>query len=129
VLDPLGPLHREPDRLLLEELPPAMETRPVLDAIGAGAHRLSEIAGRMGRPATSMSRPLQRLVAMGLVRREVPFGESEKKSRRSLYSIDDPFFRLWFRVVAPHRGALAAGSRATRRDLRQRHWPGLASSA
>lgn len=129
VLDPLGPLHREPDRLLLEELPPAMETRPVLDAIGGGAHRLSEIAGRMGRPATSMSRPLQRLVSMRLVRREVPFGESEKKSRRSLYSIDDPFFRLWFRVVAPHRGALAAGSRGTRLDLLQRYWPGLAAAA
>ena len=129
VLDPLGPLHREPDRLLLEELPPAMETRPVLDAIGAGAHRLSEIARRMGRPATSMSRPLQRLIAMGLVRREVPFGESEKKSRRSLYRIDDPFFRLWFRVVAPNRAALAAGSRAARLDLLQRHWPGLAAAA
>lgn len=40
VLDPLGPLHREPDRLLLQELPPAVETKPLLDAIGAGAHRV-----------------------------------------------------------------------------------------
>ena len=85
VLDPLGPLHREPDRLLLEEVPSAVEARPLLDAIGGGAHRVSEIGGRVGRPATSMSRPLDRLVGMGLVRREVPFGESEKKSRRSLY--------------------------------------------
>ena len=54
-----------------------------------------------------MSRPLDRLVGMGLVRREVPFGESEKKSRRSLYKIGDPFFRLWFRVVAPNRATLA----------------------
>ncbi len=113
-LDPLGPLHREPDRLLLEELPPAVETRPVLDAIGAGAHRVSEIAGRLGRPATSMARPLERLVAMALVRREVPFGEFAKTSRRSLYKIDDPFIRLWFRVVAPHRGLLAAPARGGR---------------
>ena len=55
VLDPLGPLHREPDHILLEEVPSALEVRPVLDAIGAGAHRVSEIAGRMGRPATSLS--------------------------------------------------------------------------
>ncbi|HSS79007.1 MAG TPA: ATP-binding protein, partial [Thermoanaerobaculia bacterium] len=109
VLDPLGPLHREPDRLLLEEIPSALEARPILDAIGMGAHRASEIAGRLGRPATSMSRPLDRLLGMGLVRREVPFGEPEKASRRSLYKIDDPFFRLWFRVVAPHRGQLASG--------------------
>jgi AAA+ ATPase superfamily predicted ATPase len=129
VLDPLGALHREPDRLLLEELPPAVETRPILDAIGMGAHRVTAIGGRLGRPATSMSRPLERLVSMGLVRREVPFGESEKSSRRSLYRIDDSFFRLWFRVVAPNRGALAAGTRAARLRLLNRHWPGLAAQA
>jgi AAA+ ATPase superfamily predicted ATPase len=129
VLDPLGPLHREPDRLLIEELPPALEARPLLDAIGAGAHRISEIAGRIGRAATSLWRPLDRLIGMGLVRREVPFGESEKQSRRSLYEIDDPFVRLWFRVVAPHRGQLAAGSRRTRLAILDRFWGRLAAQA
>jgi uncharacterized protein len=129
VLDRLSPLHSEPDRLLVEEIPPALELRPVLDAIGAGAHRVSEIAGRLGRPATSMSRPLERLGAMGLVRREIPFGESEKESRRSLYKIDDPFFRLWFRVVAPHRGPLASGTRQTRKAWLARFWEDLAAQA
>lgn len=129
VLDALGPLHREPDRILIEEVPSALEVRPVLDAIGAGVHRVAEIAGRLGRPATSLSRPLERLIGMGLVRREVPFGESEKKSRRSLYTIDDPFFRLWFRVVAPHRGMLASGSPGAARQLLDRHWDGLAGAA
>jgi AAA+ ATPase superfamily predicted ATPase len=129
VLDPLGPLHREPDRLLLEEVPSALEVRPMLDAIGAGAHKVSEIAGRIGFSATSMSRPLDRLIGLGLVRREVPFGESEKISRRSLYKIDDPFFRLWFRVVAPHRAQLAAGVRRSREQLLGRFWNGLAASA
>ncbi|HEX4953458.1 MAG TPA: ATP-binding protein [Thermoanaerobaculia bacterium] len=125
VLDPLGPLHLEPDLLLLEEIPPALEARPLLDAIGSGAHRVSEIAGRLGRPATSMARPLERLMGLGLVRREIPFGESEKGSKRALYKIDDPFFRLWFRVVAPHRGQLASGSPAARRQLLDRYWDGL----
>ncbi len=129
ILDPMGPLHREPDRLLLEEVPSAMETRPVLDAIGAGVHRVSEIGGRLGRPATSMSRPLERLVEIGLVRREVPFGESEKKTKRALYKIADPFSRLWFRVVAPHRGALAASPRAVRRQILERFWRNLAALA
>lgn len=128
-LDPMGPLHREPDRLLLEEIPSALETRPVLDAIGAGAHRVSEIAGRLGRKATSMSRPLDRLVEMRLVRREVPFGELEKKSRRALYKIGDPFFRFWFRVVAPHRGQLAASPRAARLQILNRLWKGLTAQA
>ena len=129
VLNPLGPLHREPDRVLIEEVPTALEVRPVLDAIGLGAHRVSEIAARVGRPATSISRPLERLVAMGLVRRETPFGEPEKKSRRSLYKIDDPFFRLWFRIVASHRGQLASSSRASRLKLLDRFWNHLAAAA
>jgi len=66
---------------------------------------------------------------MGLVRREVPFGESERTSRRSLYKIDDPFFRLWFRVVAPHRGLLAASARQDRLSLLRKHWGGLAGHA
>jgi len=127
VLAPLSPLHSEPDRVLLEEIPSALELRPLLDAIGAGAHRVSEIGGRLGRPATSMSRPLDRLLGMGLIRREVPFGETEKESRRSLYKIDDPFFRLWFRVVAPHRGPLASGTRQTRKAWLARFWEDLAA--
>lgn len=129
VLDPLGPLHREPDRILIEEVPSALEVRPLLDAIGAGAHRVSEIAARMGRPATSISRPLERLLGMGLVRRETPFAELEKKSRRSLYKIDDPFFRLWFRVVAPYRGLLASGGRDARMELLNRFWAQLVALA
>src|SRR5262249_11545085 len=103
------------------------EVRPVLDAIGAGVHRVSEIAGRMGRPATSLARPLDRLVGMGLATREVPFGESS--SKRALYRITDPFFRLWFRVVAPNRGPLATMSPAARRALLAKHWPGLLDEA
>jgi AAA+ ATPase superfamily predicted ATPase len=114
VFDPLGALHVEPERLLLEEVPSALEVRPLLDAIGAGVHRSSEIAGRLGRPATSLGRPLDRLVGMGLVRREVPYGEPERGGKRSLYRIDDPFLRLWFRLVAPHRASLVAGTRASR---------------
>jgi AAA+ ATPase superfamily predicted ATPase len=123
VLDPLGPLHREPDHILLEEVPSALEVRPVLDAIGGGAHRVSEIAGRMGRPATSLARPLDRLLGMGLATREVPF--EEPGSKRVLYRIADPFFRMWFRVVAPNRGPLATMSPAARRALLAKYWPGL----
>jgi len=129
VLDPLGPLHDEPSRLLIEEMPPAVELRPVLDAIGAGVHRLSEIAGRIGRPATSLARPLSRLVDMELVRREVPFGESERRSKRSLYTMADPFFRLWFRLVAPNRAFLATATRTARLGLLEKAWPQLHGAA
>ena len=117
VLDPAGALHDEPDRLLRAETPPATSLRPLLDVIGAGAHRASEIGGRLGKPASSLARPLATLVAMNLVRRETPFGSDPKSGKRSFYRIDDPFLRLWFRVVA-----IAPGDarRSTRRDPARR---------
>jgi AAA+ ATPase superfamily predicted ATPase len=129
VLDPLGPLFEEPQRLLLEELPPALEVRPVLDAIGAGAHRVSEIAGRLGRPATSLGKPLDRLIGMGFVHREVPYGDPPRSGKRSLYKLADPFLRLWFRVVAPNRAALTAGSPASRLALLDAQWDSLVAQA
>ena len=129
VLDPSGPLHHEPERLLREEIPPATSLRPLLDVIGSGAHRLSEIAGRLGRSATSLARPIAALVEMGLVRREVPFGSDPRSGKRSLYRIDDPFLRLWFRVVAPHRAALAASPPDVRLQYWHRHKRQLEASA
>lgn len=129
VLDPSGPLHAEPDRLLLQESPSAASLRPLLDLIGAGVHRMSEIAGRMGQPATSLSRPLARLVELGLVKREIPFGEEERSGKLALYRIGDPFFRLWFSVVAPHRALFAAGSKEIRIEVFRKLRPNLEAQA
>lgn len=129
LLDPFGPLHQEADRLLADELPPAVALRPVLDVVGAGVHRLSEIAARLGQPATSLSRPLQRLQQLGLLRRETPFGEPEGGGKRALYTIADPFSRLWFRVVASHRGVLAALPPEGRLAIWRTHRPGLVATA
>jgi AAA+ ATPase superfamily predicted ATPase len=125
VLDPLGPLHDEPARLLQDEVPSADSLRPYLDVLGLGASRVSEIGARLERPTSSMARPLSHLVDLGYVRREVPFGEDERSTRRTLYRLADPFLRLWFRVVAPHRAALAVLPAARRRELLARAWPGL----
>ncbi|MFV2073916.1 MAG: ATP-binding protein [Thermoanaerobaculales bacterium] len=108
VLDPLGVLHEEPGRLLLDDLRDTTQAASILSLVGQGCHRVSEIAGRMGKPATSLGRPLQRLMEMDLVEREVPFGESVRGSRRTLYRIRDPFLRFWFRFVEPNRSRLEA---------------------
>lgn len=108
VLDPGGVLHDEPRRLLSDELESTTRAQSVLTLIGQGAHRVSEIARRLGQPATTLSRPLAQLVELGFVRREIPFGASERDSKRSLYRIDDPLLRFWFRFVEPNRSRLAA---------------------
>jgi AAA+ ATPase superfamily predicted ATPase len=109
VLSPLGVLHDEPRRLLLDDVREAAQPLSALALIGGGCHRLSEIAGRLGKPATSLARPLATLVELGLVRRDLPFGASLQDSKRTAYRVADPFLRLWFRFVEPNRSRLEAG--------------------
>jgi uncharacterized protein len=114
VLDPMGPLNDEPNRLLQEEIPTAASLRPILDAIGLGAHRLSEIAARTRQPATSLGRPIQRLLELDLVLREIPYGSQENHSKRTLYKIKDSFVRFWFDIVASRRSNFAQTTSANR---------------
>lgn len=108
VLSPLGVLHDEPRRLLLDDVRDLTQSASILLLIGQGCHRLSEIAGRLGKPSTSLSRPLQRLLELGLVRRDIPAGASARDGKRSLYRINDPYLRFWFRYVEPNRSLLEA---------------------
>jgi len=108
VLDPLGVLHEEPRGLLLDDMRDTTQAASILSLIGRGCHRVSEIAGRLGRPATSLGRPLGRLMEMELVEREVPFGAALRGSKRTRYRIADPFLGFWFRFVEPNHSRLEA---------------------
>jgi hypothetical protein len=128
VSSPLGALRDEPASLLLDDMRDTVQASSILSLIGRGCHRLSEIAARLEKPATSLTRPIQRLVDLGLVRRDTPFGESARAGKRSSYEVADPFLRFWFRLIEPNRSTIEAG-RA--RDVEQsitRGFPGHAAS-
>ena len=108
VLSPLGVLHDEPARLLLDDLRDTTQAGSILSLAGQGCHRVSEIAARLGKPASSLARPVQRLVELGLLRRDVPFGVPARDAKRTLYRVADPFLRFWFRFVEPNRSRLEA---------------------
>lgn len=94
--------HNEPNFVLHDDLEDAVQATSVLSLIGQGSERLAEISSRLQVPATSLSRPLKRLVELGLVRREIPFGCDEKGNKRTLYRLSDPFLRFWYSFVLPH---------------------------
>jgi hypothetical protein len=128
VLSPLGVLHEEPTRLLLDDVRDVTQAASILALVGRGCHRLSEIAGGLGKPATSLSRPMERLLELGVVRRDQPFGASVRDSKRSLYRISDPFLRFWFRFVETNRSRLEARQeRAVLREMVS-EWPAHAGS-
>jgi uncharacterized protein len=129
LLDPLGPLHEEPARLLQSEVPSAAALRPVLEAIGLGNHRISEIASRLGVPATSVARPIQQLQELDLVEREIPFGESEQGGKRALYKLADPMMAFWFGVMLPKRSQLVQAKSKMRLQLIRGQLPEVFAAA
>lgn len=137
VLDPQGVLHNEPKRLLLDDLRETAQAASILFLIGQGCHRISEIAARLGKPTTSLTRPFQRLLELGLISREHPFKSSYKNSKKVLYRLDDPFLAFWFRYVEPNRSRLEAGAvmpvlKEIKKDFgryRGKIWEGLVRQA
>lgn len=109
LLNPDGILFEEPERLFLDEMRTSMQALSILSLIGMGCHRISEIAGRLGKPATQLSRILSFLIDLGYVKREIPFGVSIKSSRKSLYKIADPFMNFYFTFVLPNKSSLEFG--------------------
>ncbi len=129
VLDQSGVLHHEPRRLLLDDLRETARAASILALVGQGCTRMSEIAARLGQPATSLTRPLARLQDLGLLRRETPWSADPRSAKQSLYGIADPFLAFWYRFVDPARSRLAAGQTDGVLADVQAHWPGFLGGA
>lgn len=129
VLDPLGVLHDEAERILLDDVRDPTQSASLLALIGGGCHRMSEIAARLEKPSGALVRPLQRLVDLGLVRRDRPFGDSERDGKRTLYRIADPFMRFCHRFVVPNRSRLEARKVSQVAEAIDREFPHFVSAA
>lgn len=106
ILDKHGILREEPSRLFLDDMRESVQAYSVLSVIGNGANRLSEIASRLNKPATQLSRPIENLINLGYLKREIPFGEQEKNSKKGIYRIAEPFFNFYFSFVVPNLSRL-----------------------
>ena len=97
-----GLFHGEPSFVLKDDLEGAAQATSVLSLIGSGVERPAEMASRLQLPQTALGRPLKRLLDLGLVYRDIPFGAERKGNKKTLYKISDPFLRFWYAFVLPH---------------------------
>jgi uncharacterized protein len=114
-------MEQEPLRILRDEGVNGLNALAVLEAIGRGAERPSEIAARLGTAQTNLSRLLQQLLDASIVMRELPFGESVRSTKKILYRIDDPAMRFWFRTFSPHQTLWRTYSLEQKRHLIHDH--------
>ena len=111
ILSVNGTLYEEPIKLFQDDVKDIVKTSTIMSYIGTGANRLSEIAGRCYEPATNLSRPLKKLIDLGFLEKDVPFGIDEKNAKKSLYKIADPFMAFYYQFVVPNRSFIELGRR------------------
>ncbi|MCX6108782.1 MAG: ATP-binding protein [Proteobacteria bacterium] len=110
-------LENEPERLLKDENIVGDQAKSILELVGRGANRPSEIAARMSAKQTSLSGPLQLLRDASLLQRETPFGESTRSTKRSLYKIYDHCLAFWYGCFSPHRSRWALYTAEAKRKI------------
>lgn len=103
VLSVNGTLYEEPMKLFQDDVKDIVKTTTIMSYVGTGANRLSEIAARCNEPATNLSRPLKKLIDLGFMEKDIPFGVDEKNAKKSLYKIADPFMAFYYQFVVPYR--------------------------
>lgn len=100
-------LFEEPENLLKQELREPAVYNAIIRAIAEGASRLNEIATKAGLESATCSKYIGTLVELGLLKKETPI--TETSTRKTLYRIEDNFFRFWYRFVPQNLSAISAG--------------------
>ncbi len=107
ILSKQGRLYEEVDFLLKEEFREPDVYKSILSAIASGSTKVAEIADKVGIKASDMDRYLKALMSLGIIKREIP--ATEKKSKKTIYSVDDNFFNFYSLFFEPYRSDIEIG--------------------
>ncbi len=101
-------LYAEGEFLLREELREPATYMNILYSISKGSTKAGEIAAGAFIETKDLSYYTDTLMRLGFIRKEHPVAE-KTSTRKTIYVIDDPFLRFWFRYVLIHRDSIEAG--------------------
>lgn len=101
-------LFEEPTNLLKQEVREPAIYNAIITAIANGGTKLSEIAGKIGEDTSVCATYIRNLISLGIVKKEAPYGESI--GRKTIYSIEDPMFRFWYRFIAENTSLISRGA-------------------
>lgn len=100
-------LFEEPENLLKQELREPAIYNSIISAIAGGASRANEIATKVGLESAVCSKYIRVLLELGILNKETPI--TEKPGKKTIYVIEDNFFRFWYRFVPKNMSAISAG--------------------
>ena len=99
-------LFEEPENLLKQELREPAIYNSVISAIAAGASHSNEISTKVGLESGVCAKYLKVLLDLGILKKETPI--TEKPGKKTIYAIDDNFFRFWYRFVPRNMSVISA---------------------
>ena len=100
-------LFEEPENLLKQELREPAIYNSVISAIAAGASHSNEISTKVGLESGVCAKYLKVLLDLGILKKETPI--TDKPGKKTIYAIDDNFFRFWYRFVPRNMSVISAG--------------------
>ena len=107
LFSPSGYLFEEPENLMKQELREPAIYNSIISAVAGGASRLNEIATKVCLETGIVTKYLRVLNDLGILKKETPI--TEKPGKKTIYTIDDNFFRFWYRFVPKNMSAITTG--------------------
>jgi AAA+ ATPase superfamily predicted ATPase len=104
-LEPNAYLFEEPANLIKQECRDPAQYNSIIRAIAAGASKMSEICSKTGIDTALAASYLNKLISLGIVKKEKPFGASH--SRKTIYVLEDSMFRFWYRFIPDNTAAIS----------------------
>lgn len=106
LFEPSSYLFEEPENLLKQELREPAVYNSIISAIAGGATHANEISTKVGTESAVCAKYTRILLELGILKKETPI--TEKPGRKTIYAIDDDFFRFWYRFVPRNMSAISS---------------------
>lgn len=103
-----GYFFEEPKNLLRQEFRDVALYIAILNAVGSGCTKMSEIASKTGFDSPKISQALKKLETVRIIKRDVPI-LNEKNKKLAQYALKDGMFGFWFRFVSKGGMAIERG--------------------
>ena len=107
-------LYEEPENLLKQELREPAVYNSIITSIAEGYTKLNEISTKNGLESGACIKYIRTLTELGIITRETPV--TEKKGKKTIYQIEDNFFRFWYRFIPKNIPAIVSGKIETSFD-------------
>lgn len=101
-----GLFFREGIDFLKKDLNEISTYSSILYAIALGNNKIGDIANFLNLKSTYLTRYMQKLIDIMIIKKHVPLNENIKKSKFGRYEIEDNFIKFWFCYIYPNYSTL-----------------------